>query len=164
MLLAKSSTIFEASFANAEVVARITADQEANRNILPPAVREQITQGMLSLSIKNLPLPHTWKAVSGTAYITSVEIVPLDLCFKILHTSSLLLRNVTWKIPSENIDVVILRTRVLESIGFEIQRVLQSACDENEGDIDVFKKQQDDEKTEIRDGELATFLASPFLQ
>lgn len=65
---------------------------------------------------KHGPTPHMQNRVWVTC-IAIGKLGTLEQCHEMHHASSLMLRTVTWKIPSQNLEEDIFGKRMLESIG-----------------------------------------------
>lgn len=67
---------------------------------------------------------------------------------KTRHDSSLLLENILWKIPDEDISSAVLGRCVLTSIFWDNRSILEATCKEHNGEIDVSKALKADGKNQ----------------
>lgn len=97
--------------------------------------------------------PHIYKGLSGKICVRCTKQVLLNVHLKIRHGSSLLLKNIVWKIAGEYISSAVLGGPVLKSI------ILEAACGQNNGEIAVNKALKPDEiEEEDKSAEIAAMF------
>lgn len=84
--------------------------------------------------------------------------VTLDVYLKIRHGSSLVLRNIEWKVAKEDVSVPIIGRRVLESLGCDNGKMLMAARDKYGEDIDVSHRLPHDGNEEESSGNIAALF------
>lgn len=101
MALAESVTKFKASFAKRQSGSESYGKLGVMPLSLTTSSTEPVILDMAGLKIQRLEPLHTCETVLLVACRKTMKIVNLDLCFRIPHVSSLIQRNVTWKIPGK---------------------------------------------------------------
>lgn len=64
----------------------------------------------------------------------------MDVFLSIRHGTSLILRNIVWKVTEEDFKLPILGRRVLESLGSDNREILSAARDKFRDNIDIEKR------------------------
>lgn len=106
------SSVFKASFADGKIEADIMADQRADANIMSKRLMMRIQREMPELQPVALCSAQVYKSVTGEPCVTCNWEVSMDVFLRIRHGSSLILRNVLWKVADENITTTIIGRRV----------------------------------------------------
>lgn len=138
------SALFKAIFANGTVEKDLMADQGADANFIDEQLLEQIQKETPSTKITQYNAEQVYRGVTGEPCLTCSKKVIMDVYLKIRHGSSLVLRNIEWKVARENIAIPIIGRRVLESIGCDNREMLMAARDKYGEEIDVAQRLDDD--------------------
>lgn len=131
------SALFHASFENGSVEAVVLTDQGSDTNLISKTLLNKLQEAGARLSVSNLTSPHIYSGVGGNGKVTCKQSLKADVLLKIRHATSLLLRNVEWRVGDHNDDHAIIGRPLLESIGCDNRALLAASCDRFGGVIDV---------------------------
>lgn len=132
--------LFEACFAKAALSTILIADHGVDTIPIPAKLLENIMPQTRHIEISTLSPPHAYSEISGEVCAMCTQSITLNVNLRIRQGSGLLLRNVVWKIPKEEIPVVILSGQVLESIARDNRRMLKAASERSGEIIEVDKE------------------------
>lgn len=96
-----------------------------------------------------------YRDVTGNPCITCYCTVKSDVFLQIRHGTSLVLRNITWRVTKEQIKTPIIGRRVLESLGCDNRAMLLAARDRLGDNIDVIERLVEDGNEEEADSTIA---------
>ena len=150
------SSLFSAVFADGAVESVVLADQGSDTNLLPPDVFQWVKNAYPRLTTIPLQPPHSYSGVGSTGKITCHKKVQLDVSLRIRHGTKLILRGVEWGVSDQKTEFPILGRHVLQAIGCDNKSMLSTACDKNDGIINIPDALAQDAKS--RDGGLIAAL------
>lgn len=113
----KSFSTVHASFANRNLATTALTDEGSDANILPYSVLKHMEKVLSDLKVSTLERPVVYGDVFVRACATGDGVVTLDIYLEIRHGSNLILQNITWNIPQEEVNSPTIGRPVLESIG-----------------------------------------------
>ena len=134
------SSLFTAYFADGAFEATVLADQGADINLISKELFQSIIETGGNFKVSNLVPPQIFSGVGSNATITCSKKIVADINLIIRHGSSLILRNILWKVCDfENSTNAIIGRPLLDSIGCSNKTMLQSIADANTSGIDLGK-------------------------
>lgn len=92
------SSIFEALFSKGEVEVDLMADQGADANFISKSLLRKIEQNLPDIQKQTLNPNPIYRGVTGDPCLTCHTCIKLDKIPQIRHGTSLILRNVMWKV------------------------------------------------------------------
>lgn len=113
------------------------SDQGADSNIMSECLLKWVQKEAPNLQIKALKPVQIKKGVTEEPLLTCRWQIRVDIFLRIRQRSRLILRNIVWKVSTENDQIPIIGRRVLESLGYENREMLLAAKDEYGEDIEV---------------------------
>lgn len=84
------------------------ADLSADADIISVSVLEKIRTDVPIISSKRLSLSQMYRNITGELSITCNQPVKQDVSIQITHSTSLILRNVIWKVTKEKLQTPII--------------------------------------------------------
>lgn len=157
------SSIFKASFEKGALETELLADQGADVNFISSRQFKEIQQKKPTIHPKALLPTQIYRSVTGNPCLICKMSVDMNVFLQIRHASSLILRNVSWKITEEEIPSPIIGRRVLESLGCDNREMLLAARERYGDNIDVANRLQQDGNEEESEGKMAAlFVDSVF--
>lgn len=134
------STLFSASFCHGAMEVLLLADCGGDDNIVPVSLFKDIAKADGNIRAVDLEVSERFgpidkdgpKIECDSAVTTTVEL-------RLKHGAKLVLRGVTWKIGSCEMNYASLGRPVLESIGIKTKDLLEAIADKNADTIDVRK-------------------------
>lgn len=142
------SALFSATLLNGAVECLVLTDQGSDTNLISSSVFEAMKKAGFKGKVTILVPPHKYQGVSKENVITCRRKITADLNLRIRHGTSLLIRNITWRVSDEESDNVIIGRPLLEAIGFDNQQILEAACDNHDGIIDAAELNQESKPSE----------------
>lgn len=147
-MVSDHSALFSGTFADGAVEALVLADQGADINLISTELFDSIIGTGGNFRVTKLVPPQAYKGVGSNASITCSKKIEADVHLRIRHGSSLLLRNVVWKVCDEEKSTnAIIGRPLLDSIGCSNKVMLQSIADAQNGEIDVSDNPNEEKAT-----------------
>lgn len=149
------SFLFKASFANGVVETEIMADQGADANIVSWQLWDKIQKKMRNTRATILNPEQTHREVTGDPCLTCNKEVGQDRFLKVRLCSSIILRNMKWRVSKEDIAVSVVERTVLKSLDYDNGEMLVAARDIYGEDIDVTNRLTNGGTEEESNGRIA---------
>lgn len=139
-LASPQSSLLKASFAKEKFESNVIAAQGANASFILASFLEKLKELLTSRPEEKHGPSLIYRNVSVDPCITCAKLVFLDVFLQIRHRSSLILRNVNWKITNENRTTPTIKRGVLEFLACDNRRMFLAARNRMGDDIDVSEK------------------------
>lgn len=116
------------------------ADQGADANFISASFLEEIKNYLPSWQMEELSLSLIFPSVTEDPCIMCAQSIFLDVFLQIRHGTSLIPRNINWKLTDEDLKTPIIARNVLESLGCDNRDMLLAAPNMMRDDINVSEK------------------------
>lgn len=102
------SSIFKACFTGRMAETKLMADEGADAKFIFESLLETIIKNAFSVVLERLRRSQVYRNVSGDPCLTCHLLVKSDVFLHIRHGTSLILRNIIWKVSNKELQILII--------------------------------------------------------
>lgn len=115
----------------------VLADQGSDINVIAPSILKQLKTAVPGLEIQHLEPPHLVTLLDKGSGMSCGNRLAADVQLRIRHGQKLLLRQLDRHISDTEADYIVIGHHVLQAICCANRALLATACDKNQGVINV---------------------------
>lgn len=134
------------------------ADHDADGHFISSRMFKEIQEKIGNVDPKRLEPSHIFRGATRDPFLTCDRAANMDVFLHVRHGSSLIPRNMNWKMTKEEIQRSIIGRRELESPGCDNREMLMAARDKYGNEIDVAGPFVKDGNGEESNGRIAGFI------
>ena len=125
----RNTNIFNVQFRGSDKVYTLCADTGSDMNLLPNTVLIDLEQDSSCLEVELVRPPVELKTILLTRSVNCSRKVTVDMSIRVRHAKRLVIKNLEFYVPDENISEVLLSDATLKRLGLDVTHTFERLCE-----------------------------------